>query len=317
MNFSQNLSLVEPSVELILEDDPFKMIELAGRVCYKSEDKISEGSSKRFVHNVIEHKHLAMIEHASLVFQLVLSSDSYDYIDYLLSNNFFRLTLELVKNRVLISANIRAILEREIDDPIYRATIQRYPEFAVEVGDPEFTETEVNIVDIKSFKDLTYNEFLNHFTLSLRFITDRGVSHEIVRHRLFSFAQESTRYCNYSKDKFGGHVTFCRPVNYPSWSESKQKKFDEVLEFVDQAYQYLTSGEDALTPQDARSVLTTCTKTEIVVSGPAFEWAHFFNLRSLGTTGKPHPDMKFVADRARILVNQYVESLGYDETYQF
>ena len=266
---------------------------------------------------MVEHKHLAMIEHASLVFQLVLSSSSYDYIDYLLSNNFFRMTIELVKNRVLISANLRAILERKINDPVYRATIEKYPEFAAEVGDPEFRETKVNIVDIKSFEDLTYSEFLNHFTLSLRFITDRGVSHEIVRHRLFSFAQESTRYCNYSKEKFGGHVTFCRPVNYPNWSENKQKKFDEVLEFVDQAYQYLTSGEDALTPQDARSVLATCTKTEIVVSGPAFEWAHFFNLRSLGTTGKPHPDMKFVADQARILVNQYIESLGYSETYQF
>ena len=126
---------------------------------------------------------------------------------------------------------------------------------------------------------------LEHFSFSVCFIVDRGVSHEIVRHRLASFAQESTRYCNYGNK--GGEITVVRP-NYLSDDAS-------YCAWVDSCEQcertYLNMLELGSTPQEARAVLPTSLKTEIVVTMNLREWRHFFKLRALGTTGKPHPQM--------------------------
>lgn len=130
---------------------------------------------------------------------------------------------------------------------------------------------------------------LEHFSFSVKFIVDRGVSHEIVRHRVASFAQESTRYCNYgSKD---GGITvieplFFRPldgkdVQYRSWYTS----------CLEAEGAYLDMLKDGATPQEARAVLPTSLKTEIVMTANLREWRHFFELRACGATGKPHPQM--------------------------
>lgn len=129
---------------------------------------------------------------------------------------------------------------------------------------------------------------LEHASISVKFIIDRGVSHEIVRHRIASYAQESTRYCNYSKDKFGNEITvinlkehFKNPLSFDVW-------YDACL-YAEKAYfKLLELGES---PQIARSILPTCTKTEIVCTFNVREWFHFFNLRAIGTTGAPHPQM--------------------------
>lgn len=320
------VNFVEPSVSLIHETDPFKRIELAGRTCYKSEDKITSGSAIKFVNALMRNGHYAMIEHASLVFLLHCRYGFEmflpEYVEYLKKDDYIRVTHDEEYTRILVSANVRAIIQRNVYDPIYVALVSRYPEFAVSTNHTEFLDrildnVNAEIVDIRQMKDITEDEFLNHYVFTARFVTDRGVSHEMVRHRPFSFAQESTRYCNYSKDKFGGHLTFCRPTTYDSWAESQRVAFENTLIGLDDIYHNLTAGEDGLTPQLARAILPNCIKTEIVVSGPAKEWKHFYDLRSYGVTGSPHPDIKYVADIAKKKMNKYLYSLKFVGRYHF
>ena len=134
-----------------------------------------------------------------------------------------------------------------------------------------------------------------HGSYTFKFICDRGVSHELVRHRC-SFAQESTRYCNYSSEKFGREIQFIKPSTFDSWDEKAQKEFINQLECAESSYLYLS--DLGLSPQQARAVLPNALKTEVVMTAPVYQWKHFFDLRSKGTTGAPHPDMKVVADMA-------------------
>lgn len=132
-----------------------------------------------------------------------------------------------------------------------------------------------------------HEAMLEHMSLSVKFICDRAVSHELVRHRMASFAQESQRYCNYSQDKFDGNVTFIQPwwmdeeddVGYDTWKRAclqAEKAYFELLN-----YGYL--------PQQARMVLPNCTKTEVVVTANYREWRHILKLRCAKDA---HPDMR-------------------------
>ena len=138
-----------------------------------------------------------------------------------------------------------------------------------------------------------HEAMLEHVSISVKFVVDRGVSHELVRHRMASFAQESTRYCNYSKDKFGNELTFIEPCfwsdDYPSnnWHLMNQWKLD-MKACEDTYLQMLNIGA---TPQEARSVLPNSLKTEIWVTANVREWRHILKLRAIGTTGAPHPQM--------------------------
>lgn len=137
-----------------------------------------------------------------------------------------------------------------------------------------------------------HEAMLEHASVTVKFVVDRGISHELVRHRLASFAQESTRYCNYSKDNFGSEITFIIPdyLKYKSegwniWKESMKQAEDAYFKMLD----------FGLSPQQARAVLPNSLKTEVVMTANLREWRHFFKLRALGTTGKPHPQMLEVA----------------------
>ena len=129
-----------------------------------------------------------------------------------------------------------------------------------------------------------HEAMLEHFSFSVKFTVDRGVSHEIVRHRVASFAQESTRYCNYGKS---GEVVFIRPCFF-DWATGMDKWVESCLE-AEKAYIELL--EVGRTPQEARAVLPNSLKTEVVMTANLREWRHFFKLRAVGTTGKPHPQM--------------------------
>lgn len=137
-----------------------------------------------------------------------------------------------------------------------------------------------------------HEAMLEHASLTVRFTVDRGVSHELVRHRLASFAQESTRYCNYSKDKFGNELTFIKPC---FWSENSAEytAWKTACEMAEEFYLRLL--ENGATPEQARSVLPNSIKTEVVMTANMREWRHFLKLRAVGTTGTPHPQMKEVA----------------------
>lgn len=157
---------------------------------------------------------------------------------------------------------------------------------------------------VKMIIDNRHEAMLEHSSLSVRFICSRGVSHEIVRHRLFSFAQESTRYCNYSKGKFGGECTFIVPPDQ-EWSVNIDEYEDEYnesetdsakiiwyasLKIIEDDYMCLL--KEGWKPEQARDVLPNALKTEIVVTGNYREWRHFFKLRC---DEKAHPHIRALA----------------------
>lgn len=157
-------------------------------------------------------------------------------------------------------------------------------------------KSEENITDESAKKFVAglinrhHEAMLEHSFLSIRFICDRGVSHELVRHRLASFAQESTRYCNYSKDKFGGELTFIDPLFWEKDS-FEYSRWLKVCEMAEDEYCRLLS-QPGVTPQEARSVLPNSIKTEVVMSANYREWRHFFKLRAARATGPAHPQME-------------------------
>lgn len=187
------MKIIEPKVELVNAPDYetlLSTVEQAGRTCYKSEDKITDGSAEKFVRNILKRGHEAVIEHASL---------------------------------------------------------------------------------------------------TVRFTCDRGVSHEIVRHRLAAYCQESTRYCNYSKDGFGGEITVIKPMSFDC-SDSPYRIWKRSCENAEVAYFDLLN--EGCTPQEARSVLPNSLKTEVVMTADMREWRHFIRLRCAPAA---HPDMRVVA----------------------
>lgn len=134
-----------------------------------------------------------------------------------------------------------------------------------------------------------HESVIEHEKVTVRIVCDRGVSHEIVRHRIASYSQESTRYCNYQKDKFGNELTFIKPVfweenspEYNIWCEVTQKIEENYMQLINMGAK----------PQEARSILPNSLKTEIVVTMNLREWRHFFNLR---TSESAHPQMREIA----------------------
>ena len=139
---------------------------------------------------------------------------------------------------------------------------------------------------VKSLIDRGHEAMLEHYSFSIKFICDRGVSHELVRHRMASFAQESTRYCNYSKDKFGNELTFIKPCFFEK-GEQKYNIWAISMERAEKTYFNLLSV--GCTPEKARSVLPNSIKTEIVMTANLREGRHFLKLR---TAQAAHPQMR-------------------------
>ena len=187
------MKIIKPSVEIITPidgRDVLEKLETCGRVCYKSEDKIADGSAENFIENIIERGHEAVLEHMSI---------------------------------------------------------------------------------------------------TVRFICDRGVSHELVRHRMASYCQESTRYCNYSKDSFGNEITFIKP----SFLEHGSVAWGYWYEACSMAeWRYFDMLNCGCTPQEARAVLPNSLKTEVVMTANIREWRHFLKLR---TSLAAHPQMRELA----------------------
>ena len=207
------MKAIKPYTEIYGDIDGqeiLKKIESCGRVCYKSESRIEEGSAEKFVANIVKRGHEAVLEHASI---------------------------------------------------------------------------------------------------TVKFIVDRGVSHEIVRHRLASYCQESTRYCNYSKDDFGKEITFIIPkyldgdsVAYSEWEKCMKQCEDSYFKMLD----------IGLTPQEARAVLPNSLKTELVMTANIREWRTFFKLR---TSNAAHPQMTEVARPLLEDMKQLIPIVFDDITY--
>lgn len=311
------MKIVGPSFEILTpinNDETLKLIENVGRTCYKSEDKITNESALPFVSKIINQGHEAVIEHSSFIFEL--SDSSYSKMKSIVNlledngfNSFLRITY---KKRPVVSANIRAW--RDFIKACLSNNVE-IPEFMFSficsnsVLFPEFQEIKFshwnNIEDL--FKQLTVFDLtdeieqLTHIDMTVRLINDRGVSHEEVRHRVASFAQESTRFCNYSKEKFGSEITYIdikggmeydsKVHNLPA--ELQQQIYDEWIQAcVDAENHYNRLIELGATPQIARSVLNNSTKTEICITMNLAEWKHFFKLRCASSA---HPSMREIA----------------------
>lgn len=155
-----------------------------------------------------------------------------------------------------------------------------------------------------------HEAMIEFFDITVKFTCDRGVSHELVRHRMASFAQESTRYCNYSKDKFGNELTFIEPIWYDSLGITHKQDFEIALERCEDDYlEFIRQG---WTPQQARAILPNALKTEINMKANLREWRHFFKLRC---STAAHPDMRVLA---LDLLKQFHDNIPiiFDDIYE-
>lgn len=281
----------------------YKQIERVGRVCYKSEDKITEDSAKPFVDRMIKSGHGAMLEHGTVYLYIRRKGNESLEVDRYLMNPYSKVVfIQSLNSRdmeIYITTNLRVLVENGwLDDLQY-------------ICKPtEFHERRVTV----------------------HFVCDRGVSHEFVRHRVMSFAQESTRYCNYSKDKFGNELTFIKPCwldiptgQYVYWDgdwcdinkmkiqlpEGEHKDIDAFLWTLNNAETHYTLLiNSGWKPQEARAVLPNSLKTELVVTGFTSDWNHFFDLRARGTTGAPHPQAKELAEplMKEFITRKYIDN---------
>ena len=289
------MKLIKPSFTIIEQgsgiEGVYKQIEMAGRTCYKSEDKITETSAKEFVDRMIKSGHGAMLEHGTIyLFAEWYKDDGGSPLGKYKNNKYSRYTWN--DNGAYVTTNLRVLVENGWMDDLKYLSIP--------------TEYHARRITVK-------------------FVCDRGVTHEFVRHRVFSFAQESTRYCNYSKDKFGSEITCILPpwidANDPNlnsghsyceddWGNLLTEYYYKVtdkgvesgftlnstrtylvaLEHSEKLYfSLLTSGWKA---QEARAVLPTAVKAELVMTGFVDDWKHFFHLR---TAPGAHPQARELA----------------------
>lgn len=303
------MKIINAQAYVLVENDPIKKIEKCGRVCYKSEDKITEDSAEKFVANIIKRGHEAVLEHASFIFQV-----SYNVYEDLREKVMF------VENRYPVKMYLRFT---DSDGYVVSGNVRAWRDFFRFSGVPPYMNdfVESNPILFPEFKSdspfnleggewsirqISTNEIVStyqrlvHEDVSVKFICDRGVTHEIVRHRPASFCQESTRYCNYSKDGFGGEITVIKPMSFDC-SDSPYRIWKRSCENAETAYFDLL--EEGCTPQEARDVLPNSLKTELIMTAPLMEWCHFFNLRM---SPAAHPQMQEVASYAYDAMNSFL-----------
>lgn len=254
----------------------YQQIERAGRVCYKSENNTTEDSAKPFVGRMIEHEHYAMLEHGT-----VYLTCNHGELPLYASNKFSH--VNTIDGKDYITTNLRVMAENKtLENLKYRTDFEK--------GKHELR-------------------------ITVHFTTQIAITREYNRHRANSMAEQSTRYCNYTKNKFGSEIS----INLPTWVkgdlETNDEKFVELCEdvaneetndwtpidawlFANQAaeFAYMKLIAMGCKPQEARVILPLDTNTELVHTAFVSDWKHFFDLRALGTTGAPHPDAKILAE---------------------
>ena len=356
------MKILKPKDEILNESNITRKIERIARICYKSENLITEDSDIKMLNNLKKSNHLAMLEHANIVLNVNKSTynslfnlceiinncivetpntssiDTEDINDistyknnkhpgntYLHFTNYIVADAKVIKSpeciRYLVSGNIRAWYEffNKISNIEYFDTIyvdmkefnfkELYDIICNESKNIASVSEEVlnskpfkllfelnndinnNIKVVRDMNELSFKERMVHEYMTVIFTVDRGVTHELVRMRDCSFAQESTRYCNYSKGKFNNEITVIEPCffvdnpdKYHIWEQS-------MLNAENSYFDLLAAG---CTPQEARDVLPTSVKSDIAVTTHLNEWYHIFNLRACDATGAAHPQMSEV-----------------------
>lgn len=326
------MRLINSGLE-ILEQQPgldgmYKQIELAGRTCYKSEDKITEDSAKAFVDRMIKSGHGAMLEHGTVY--LSLGRSPIKPIE-LCETPEEELTAEQL-------TELREYLQHSSAWNFYDKN--KYSKVVV-IGVSKFVTTNLRVlVENKRLADLKWFTEPTQFhekRVTVKWTCDRVTGESFLRHRVFSFARESTRYCNYSKDKFGNEIKFIIPSwvdDIPNntvlngleetfnfiWSdltkpEVKLKVSEYTKTFLYTAINselgYLNLIENGYKPQQARQVLPFSVHSPLVMTGFLSDWVHFFELRCAPSA---HPDAQKLAKELLVKLHEMYPG-KFDELY--
>lgn len=258
------MKLIKPSF-LIKEQEPeligiYRQIEYAGRICYKSSNKITPDSAKPFVDRMIKSGHGAVLEHGTVFLKVTCKDTDFVTLSVFYGHNkYSKITHSKDNKTYYITTNYRVLVENN------------------------------HLRDLKYLCEPT--EF-HERRITVRFILPIGISREFCRHRVFSFAEMSTRYCNFSKDKFGNELIFVKPT----WISDVEVEYIDnylqgndyelslgAIEFINSIVQsersYINLIAEGAKPQEAREVLPLSLKTELVMTGFISDWQHFFELR--------------------------------------
>lgn len=333
--FIKQSAEILPSYDIRNEKEVCKFLEMVGRTCYQSEPK---GEPEKFVKMLVNRKHEGILEHVNFIFEVspevyrVTKSDVAQMSEEYGIQPYFKFTH--LPNRYIISGNVRAFREYfhgcEILELMtaFEFLLHLYPilfgEFtSLHRGLDKTNEIRLITNDELITGDYYWAEINTHCCISAKFITNRGVTHEIVRHRVASYAQESTRYCNYNDTMtfilpvwfkhFTGGVFCPTEVNesgginrYALTATDGITRIGDNLDASVDEYLWMCSCIDAKekyedliklnwTPEQAREVLPNSLKTTLIMTAPVAEWKHFLNLRAFGLTGRPHPQIKDLA----------------------
>lgn len=313
------MKLIQPSFE-ILDQEPglkgiYKAIEYPGRICYGSTDKITENSAEAFVHKLEKDNHGAPMEHGAVYLHVKKSVDMQEWLCPSKESSKFDEMNKFYTDNPYSKVNIDAATsyEESTGDKKY------------DLYDHLYISTNYRVLfENNRLDDLQYlcepTEY-HQRRVTVKFICNIGVSREFNRHRADSINEESTRYCNYSKDKYGNEISVIENNNkFGDRIEELEKKnraediksyclqifkgndseFSDIdyWLFSNMASEYSYIGltqKCGWIAQDARDVLSIDTKTILVHSAFIEDWSHFFNLRAIGTTGAPHPQAKELA----------------------
>lgn len=280
-----NFTIIKPYVERINEKDNLKRIELAGRVCYKSEKNITEDSARAFCERILASGHTSVLEHSNVIVKVPVNI-GIKILDAmaLYNSHFDRKSMLHIdtcgshSKHWIISGNVRA----------WRETLKFGSNILTFAGDPilDVSDLEDLTPYVISEDELTEKERDAHSRITLRIVCDRGVSHELVRHRVMSFSQESTRYVNYGRKGF----TFIEPWWWESQNGVLKHYLLSTMQRSSAVYEVMIA--EGATPQLARAILPNQIKTEVVVTATPRQWADFLKLRM---DKAAHPDMQRIA----------------------
>jgi len=283
------MKVISPSYDILKDLDEQSLavrIEVCGRLCYKSEDKITAESAPPFIRRILKHGHNSVAEMAVLTLKVDVDSDSLIAQLFATQPKYFQID-RIDKKTLLMSGSVRAFRELfqanstlKIVKAITSFLADRHPLFFEDIlpkrGLVLQQGVSVEKIPLSDVDKMTTDLFAKHRYIAVKFIVNRAVTHEMVRHRPCGFLQESQRYCRYSDSKFGSQVTFIKPMFFEEGS-AEYKLWEQAMLETEKLYIKLL---ETSTPQAARNVLPNSCKTELIVYANLLQWLHMFRLRT-------------------------------------
>ncbi len=282
------MKIIKPYFTILHELDRQSLavrIEYSGRICYKSEDSINQNSAIPFVRKMAEYGHNSVLEMGVITFRVFGATQQQLDSFYTCIPRYLQVDSE--QENLLITGSVRAYRELFLKYPDNDIVLsfttflaKRHPYFYDKIREQGIPSSPSNLsiekIDLEDIEKFNTDLLARHRHLAIKFVVNRAVTHEIVRHRPCAFLQESQRYCRYSTDKFGNEVTFIQPLFYEEGT-SEFEKWQQAMESTEKIYLNLL---ETSTPQAARTVLPNSCKTEIIVYANLFEWKHILSLRT-------------------------------------